>query len=467
MGMRYDIWTNGRTAADTVGRWRLVLLSSLIGLIPALSGTERGLLIPGLRLSDVLVLCALAVVLLTWGLDWVPMRGLGAVVAVYAIGSTALVLWNYVERPDLTHADLAKEVLSGPQFLLMFVGAYALGQKVSGVLVWVKVLAVSASLIAVIAILQYFDVGPTREILSHLTGNPAIAQPVEWKVNRSTGPFFSWHALGMYLAMSATIIFAVLSAPDIDRKTRRLLGIAIGVIASGMLTALTLTPVLLVLATLVAFGMRSPRARAWTIVLGVVGAAILSLTEVGQTALQRLDNQERSNTTDYPELPQTIGYRLTIWTRDYFPLLRGHELNGYGPLGPSDQGIFPYTESMYIEVLVRGGLLLLLIFVALLVAAIATMRKVESIASASGAPVEAAVAKAMTLITVFLVLAQTIHPYLADAGSASFMFCAWGVCAGRAFAMESAARAGAPRSVPTGSMAIRTGGSDLRGGNKQ
>lgn len=444
----------GGVRAGVVGDGRTLLLASSVALIPALSGTERGLLIPGLRLSDVLVLLALAFVLLTWGLDWVPARGLGAVVAAYTIGSTVLVLWNYAERPDLTHADLVKEALSGPQFLLMFIAGFALGQKVSSVLPWAKIIAVSAAFVAVIAVLQYFDFGSTREVLSYVTGNPAIAQPVEWKANRSTGPFFSWHALGMYLAMSATVVLAVLSDPALDRKSRTLFGVAIALIGAGMITALTLTPVLLLAAALVAFGLKSGKARVWTVVLGLIGAALLSFTEVGQTALQRLDNQERSSSTDFPELPQTIGYRLTIWTRDYLPLLRTHEWNGYGPLGPSDHAIFPYTESMYIEVLVRGGILLLVVLILMLLAALLAMRNAASIAKSRGATVEAAVAMAMVLITAFLALAQSIHPYLADAGSASFMFCAWGVCAGRALEIATSAK-----DMPV-SDSVRLGSSD-------
>jgi hypothetical protein len=242
----------------------------------------------------------------------------------------------------------------------------------------------------------------------------------------------------MYLAMSASVVFATLTVPEITTRTRRLLGACLALIVAGMVTALTLTPVLLLATTVILFGLRSVRARAWAFLTGAIALFLLAFTEVGRTALERLEAQERSGTTEYSGLPQTIGYRLAIWERDYFPLIGGNELNGYGPLGPADQSVFPYTESMYIEVLMRGGMLLLVALVAMMFAALISMRRVAQQAKLRALPIDAAVASAIAVITLFLIFAQAIHPYLVDAGSSAFMFCAWGICSARLLAMRNA-----------------------------
>ena len=57
-------------------------------------------------------------------------------------------------------------------------------------------------------------------------------------------------------------------------------------------------------------------------------------------------------------IPHTLADRVSNWTHQYLPALAGRWPIGWGP-GLPPQATWRYTDSVYITVLLRGGLVLL------------------------------------------------------------------------------------------------------------
>jgi O-antigen ligase len=126
-----------------------------------------------------------------------------------------------------------------------------------------------------------------------------------------------------------------------------------------------------------------------------------------------------------------------VWTHQYFPALDGHWLTGYGPGTPP--GItFGYTESVYLELLLRGGVILLAMYLCLMVALVAAAWPVARARRSSESRLAARV---LVVLLAALVYLHLLEPYFVVTGLPHVLW----VLAALAFA--GGARPHGPRST--------------------
>lgn len=410
--------------SDLANAW---LIRACLALIPALSGTTRGLFVPGLKISDILALLLLIAVLVRWRGRWRLTDSLGVALLVYALLFAVLTLGNFSSRTDLPADGLAKELLSVPQYLLLYLLAYGIGQHTARVSTWFTPSLLVAASLSALAVAQLLDVGPTRAFISTLTGNPELLDHPTWKVYRATALFPSWHALAMYLSIHIILAIALIVKGHPGLRERQVLVVGAALACVGILTTSTATPIVMAVAGVAVITYSARRVR-YLVLLGAVGAAVALFTPVSTLIAERVARQAIGG-GDSLLLPQTIGFRLEVWSRDYLPLIEDNPWSGYGPLSERDLELFPYTESMYISALLMGGIPLLVTVLLLLLVAARRMTQVASRARSSSL---VAMATGQRFVVFGLLFALLLHPYLDDAGSAALFFIALGMVSGAA-----------------------------------
>jgi hypothetical protein len=126
-------------------------------------------------------------------------------------------------------------------------------------------------------------------------------------------------------------------------------------------------------------------------------------------------------------VPQTIQHRYDLWTGELIPALKGHVLTGYGPALPPQFANFPYTESLYINLLYRGGVVLLVIFFALAAAMLAAGMRARS----DRDPLQTALGPAVVVGTMALLVIGLIESYFTDDGPPQVLWMLLGLLAFR------------------------------------
>jgi uncharacterized membrane protein YhaH (DUF805 family) len=126
-------------------------------------------------------------------------------------------------------------------------------------------------------------------------------------------------------------------------------------------------------------------------------------------------------------VPQTIQHRYDLWTTQLLPALKGHVTTGYGPALPAQFANFPYTESLYINLLYRGGVVLLGIFLALAVAMMAAGMR----ARRDRDPLQKALGPAVVVGVLALLVIGLIESYFTDDGPPQVLWMLLGLLAFR------------------------------------
>jgi hypothetical protein len=126
-------------------------------------------------------------------------------------------------------------------------------------------------------------------------------------------------------------------------------------------------------------------------------------------------------------VPSTIQYRVDLWTNELLPMLKGHVVTGYGPVLPAQFQNFPYTESLYINLLYRGGVVLLAVFFLLAGAMVAAGLR----ARRDRDPLQQALGPAVALGALSLVVIGLIESYFTDDGPPQVLWMLLGLLAFR------------------------------------
>lgn len=407
------------------------LLMVVLALVPALSGLDRGLLVPGLKVSDLLIIALVILLLVRRRFAWDRRDPLGWSVLAYGVIQVVTTIINYLQRDDITTGELVKGIGSVSQFALLFAIAFSIGGTTGGVARWARYSVIFASSIAVIGLLQLADLGPTREIVSVLTGNPELANLPWWKTYRATGLFPSWHAYSMYLAMNALIALSMLLRGV--RSERRLYFVTTVILFGGLLIGLTATPILVAAVGAVLLLPWKLLRRVIPVAV-VAGVIVLVATPLGGIVMERLTKQQNAREGNFAFLPETLQFRVNAWVDGYFPIIGANFWTGYGPLGAGDTDVLPYAESMYIKVLTSGGIFLFLALLAVIFFAARSMFRIRRRYDGTRSDELSALARPLSLLVILVAVAQFLHPYMNDAGSAPMLFSALGIVAGAAYA---------------------------------
>lgn len=434
VGVAASISSLGGSAALVVVVTGLVLMRrpdlaglALVAVVPALSGVRRGFPVPGLRLSELMVvsLGGLVVALGAAGsrMRWQAVEWLAVAyaVATIAIGSFALA------SRGVPFATKTVGTMLTPFGLLLLYRAVAVALAGASLRrAGVRVFLWASVPVSLLSLLQYLDVGRVRHLLEELVGseNFAVNTALGFE-SRVTGPFVLWHSLAGYLLPVLLLCAALLL--DGSRRVvsrREVLVVALPATAAFLLTNTfaayfgLLAGVLL----LAVWTKKVTQVLGWLAVVGLLAGPFFAPSVSG-----RLEDQYATTTVQGGNryIPQTLQYRLNVWTEQYLPALEGHLVTGYGPVDPPDVN-WRYTESLYLSLLLRGGLPLLLIYLALFWALLARSRRLLH----SADPAQAVLSKVMAAMLVVLVPMHAVYPYFLDVGLPQALW----VIAGLAFA---------------------------------
>jgi hypothetical protein len=384
----------------------------LVAVVPAVAGLARGLPVPGLRPSEALIGGLAPIILLVrsartappWrALDWLALL---YVLATALLGSADLL----IRHAPFNMSNLG--TLLGPvQFLILY-------RAVASTLVSSELRAKALRLvllasvpISILTLLQQFNVGPTRTFLTTITGTDIYSTVSQEGVPRATGPFPHWHQLGGYL-----MIVLLIGVATLIEKRREVLPtwglVAVLVPASlALLQTVTASPIIgfLIGSLLLAWWAgHTGKVAVWL----AVGAAVLGLAFaplLGSRVSQQFQTSHQTGSSG--AVPQTVGYRYRVWQTEYVPLLSGRLLTGYGPDVPQRLN-FPYTESLYVTLLMRGGVPLLLIYGALMCAFVA----VGARAGKSDDPDRRIAGRVLVVCVGVLIFIHLLESYFVDSG---------------------------------------------------
>lgn len=347
-----------------VARRRSLLGVCLVALVPALGGLHRGFPVPGLRLSEVLLILG-GLVLLAGVRSAPPWRAFERWLLAYALASATLATYHTVLSAAPLSAEAVKTVVS-PFFLLLLSRVVVTAFPGERERAWAaRVMVVAAIPVTLVAAAQKFGPAAVNHTLAGLTGSIVYGQ-TSTSVPRASGPFPIWHVLGGYLLISALLTLALLLQPQQQVASRKLLGLSLVASCAGIALSVTLAVTVALVGgaiLLVAWSKGHSKALV-AIVIGAAGAAVAFAPLYGQ----QLDSQYATAATSGSGslVPQTISYRFKVWQRQYAPELAGRWIAGASFTRASTVS-WPFTESMYLTLLLRGGFLLLIPYCGMLV----------------------------------------------------------------------------------------------------
>jgi hypothetical protein len=386
----------------------------LVATVPILSGVKRGLPVPGFRLSEVLtVLLGGFVLAVCWRRTLARPGLLDGLALAYAVATLVLGAIDLLHRNAPFDSDNLSGLLGPFQFLVLYRAVEVTATTPDVRRAVLRALLLASIPVALLAILQSLKLHPFVDFGVHLTGSDYRGDFASQGFVRATGTFPHWQVAAGYFLVIGVLGFAAAVRPGHGILGQRVLVaiVALDVIAllrtvtTGASTALAVTCVLLALA--------SGRLRNPFVFLPAI--LLVALVIAGSVFAPRYREQYRPTTRGtqaHGIVPRTIVYRYDIWNDEYLPVLERRWLAGFGPDIPPDAK-WKYTESVYVTMLLRGGVILLAIYVALMARlAIEGRRLVRA-----GPPLDAAIGSAAVAIVLILAVTQIIATYFTTSGA--------------------------------------------------
>jgi hypothetical protein len=388
----------------------------LAGGVPVVSGLQRGLPIPALRPSEAIIAMVGSAVLLatatrTNRVRWATFDWL---VLLYATANAMLGSFDLIARGDPFSFDAIGELLGPFQFLVVYRAVLAAVTSAQIRRQALRLILFASVPVSLLGIAQSLNLGPTRDIIASLTGVDVSTAYGYQAIPRATGPFPIWHELGGYLFLVVLLGLAFYLEPASGVMSRRGLGIILATAAAGLIATATIAPIAgaLVGALILGFWLRRISKLFVMVAIGVMAIALL----FSPLLTSRYDQQFGTSTiiTHRPDyVPQTLWARYLIWTQQYIPALSKGDrwFVGYGPGVPPEVD-WPYTESLYITMVMRGGIILLAIYGFLILALASKARGYTR----SADPTQKALAQVVYISVVLLLFMHIVANYFVVSG---------------------------------------------------
>jgi hypothetical protein len=251
-------------------------------------------------------------------------------------------------------------------------------------------------------------------VLTSLTGSSLYSSSLGEGIGRVTGPFNIWHELAGVLMPSILLSLAMLLAAR-SRWQRTFYGTAL---ALTVLALLSSAAVGVTIATALGAFYICWRRRVLHVALAfAIPLAIVAAVFFGGPLSGRAEQQYAPSGASYrsPLVPQSLSYRYALFQEQNAPALAGKWETGYGPDLPPRLalGDFPFTQTTYISLLMRGGIPLLVVFLVLLGAVVRSAVLAQRVARTE---FEWSVATVVLVTSVSYVFLQLIESYLLDSG---------------------------------------------------
>lgn len=425
---------------------------ALAFLVPITAGFARGLPVPGLRISEVLIVGGFGLIVLVQRDRVVPWRPVDTATVVYAGATVVLGVFAIVFVAG--SAEGIVSLFFPLQFVMLYFAIRLATTTDRERHIVLALLLVGVIPVGMLALAQQFDVLGARGLVSLVTGSDFFTSWSYVTHPRATGPFDGWHPLAGYLFIPTLICVGLLLRRVRGPIPPRFIAV-VGFVALG---ALALSQTLNVLITAIAGGItlgflagRSRAALEWLVVLAVVGGALFG-SAVFERIERQLDDAEQADPDSALPIPGTIQYRFDVWEEQFFPSIERYWTTGYGPELP-EEITWRHTESIYITLLLRGGLPLLLAFVWLNVE---LWRLARSAAQSDGLdPTVLVLAQVLMVVVMLLIPMHAVYPYLTGSGMSQVL---WVVAAVVASALDSAEGSARTQSSGPSSFQTRDGG---------
>lgn len=393
----------------------------LIGLVPAIGGLRRGLPVPGLRASEAIVVGIAAIVLLTadartparWRLfDWLTL--------LYAATWFGLGLADVLLQHDTLDRTTLGILLGPLQFFLLYRAARVALPRPEDRRRALRWMLLASIPVALLALAQRFAAGVVSPFLSTIIDQGDL-QAAAGPSGRASGPFPHGQVLAAYLFV--VLVVAIALAFERERRVlgNRALVVVVSIAAAAMISTGTFVTALGVIAAALILGAMARRLSLLATGLGL--ATLLTGALFGSYIAQRYQQQfargagvERS-----AWVPQSVDYRARLWKNSYLPLISRYAERGYGPQAPPNSS-FPYTETMYLTLVLHGGVPLLVVYLVLMGALVGgALRRARA-----PDPFDRAVARALVAIGSLILVMQFLEPYTTFGG---FAHALWGLAA--------------------------------------
>jgi hypothetical protein len=421
-----------------------VAVLTVVAVAPVICALRRGLILPGMRPSEILI-AGVAVPVLLFAGSRVPIRWrlLDAMALAYVVATLALGAGDMLARGTAFTAELNGQLIGPLQYFLLYRSVVVTLDTPELRRRAVRLLLLGSIPVSMTALLQFFNVGSTRAFIKTVVktiASDGVGLP------RATGIMENWHSLSGYMLVVILLCVALLLDKQQQVMSRRSLSIVLAFAVLGMTVALTLGPIMGAIAGSIGIGATTGRSRK---VLGWLAIGALAIVVVlGPFLVDRLDQQFRTqvgqaSTIEGPSfLPQTVRYRIGVWKDEYLPVVSSNLLTGYGPDLP------PYinwhsTETLYITLLLQGGVPLLAIYGGLMFAAWSLTRWLTSRAS----PDDRCTAQVVLALILLLIPMHLINPYFTNTGLAHPLWILFGLVGAAAGRLEE-------QSAPPGEDAV-------------
>lgn len=435
-----------------VGIWSRPVLGVVVvaAVAPALAGLSRGIGLPGLKLSELLVVVATVALALRRPVRWRRTVGVDVALAVFALASVGYGLYHLsqgsISLLQNGSLSLAFLVTLQPVFLFLAWWSGSRGMQTAGdvplVLRWVLLVS---TVPAVLAVMQYFNVPGIRDALIVATGDAGLlGDAAVTGTLRVTGPFTIWHSLGGYLLIPAVLATVLLLRRDRKVLSTPVLVLVLALDVAALVLSVTVTlllwlPVAVLLAAL--FARRLVRA---VVVLAVLAAAALLVfpDAIADRTEQQTTQTDATASVGGPDVGflQTLQYRILVWQRDYLPVVAEAAPVGLGT-EKVERALFASTENQNLTYVLRGGIgLLTAAWVGLGAIAVRALRHARAPANPSRSG-----ALALVGVISFLPAATMVWPYVSNAGLSYALV----AIAGAVLAVEPS-RPDADVPIPTG-----------------
>jgi O-antigen ligase/polysaccharide polymerase Wzy-like membrane protein len=419
----------------------------MVAVVPVTSGLARGMPVPGFRVSELVTALVAGTILITiprertrpWALF--DLTALAYAVATLGFGTADLAL----RHAAVSLEDVGR--LVGPfQFLLIYRTTLLVVDRPRDRLMCLYALVAASVPVALLGILQGLDIGPFRQLAQNLTDSDLASSFSFQVLARATGPFDHWQALGGYLFIVILIGVALLTKTGSSRARWALIG-CLALAASALLLSASIAPAVCAVLGAAAITVWASRRRGWArlrpvLIVGLAAlvVALVFLPVIDQRAALQFDQGPSGGHTSV--VPQSLAYRYDVWGQQYLPALQAHWLIGYGPeLPPGIQ--WQFTESLYLTLLLRGGVVLLLTFIGLMIAAALRAR-----AAVRDADEGTRVAGRVLLIAIIALIPMHAEmPYFVDAGLPHVFWILAAIAGSRALAPGTSARTALRRGV--------------------
>jgi hypothetical protein len=379
-------------------------LIGLAILTPITSATRNGLVVPHLRLSQALIIWLAPLLILCarrpvrgWGrLEWLGLA--------YAAGTLLLGgfdLW----RQSFGFSSTNVATLFGPfQYLLLLRATRVTVRTEREVALVVKALLLASLPVCGLALLQGFGLTWAQNLGHNLTGIN------EGHLNRAVGVFTNWQVLAGYLLSVGLVAVAVAAygaRAILSARSAVWLSVIIGL---SLARTLTIGAFVGWLAASGALLMMSGRVRLTARRTAVICGAAAATVALVLAARYHQEFGTRVGRPSNGIIPNTVMDRIHNWTQQYLPALAGRWVTGYGPGIPSNV-TWQFTDSVYVTVVLRGGLVLLGLYAALMTGFASVARRVTR-----GSAQTNALAAALFTLVIVLIPLQILATYFTTSG---------------------------------------------------